>query len=246
MPRLSSSVKRKSKKAVGQMARRRVPAPSSTRPIDTQSRAPMSSASKPDGKAATGSTRPGKAVRRPVAAYESPRSCWISGRTGGIARITERKLKPTSVSKPQTMIIRQVTVIRSSCEVDTLFCTKVSNARMLRRTGIFTIPNWQGLNERKESKKGDDVPWKEPGRADGAIDQPDNSHPAYQTWRGADALGPTYDAPAEQQIDYHKAGQAQCMYQTFGGRTNRCPKGKAQIARDGIVEIAQEVGQGVD
>ena len=50
----------------------------------------------------------------------------MSGRTGGTARITERKLKPTSVIKVQTITLRQVTVMRPSPEVDALFFTRVS------------------------------------------------------------------------------------------------------------------------
>src|SRR6266576_1191239 len=67
----------------------------------------------------------------------------MSGRTGGTARITERRLKPTSVIKVQTITLRQVTVMRPSPEVDALFFTRVSKPGRYNRTRYyFTISQW--------------------------------------------------------------------------------------------------------
>src|SRR5579871_3100149 len=110
MPRLIRMVKRKIGTARGMTARSKAPAASNASPDVTATRAPMRSTSSPDDQAAAPMISVGSEVSSPVAVYESPRSCRMSGRIGGTARMTERRFTPMSSSSPPTTTLRQALI----------------------------------------------------------------------------------------------------------------------------------------
>src|SRR5579875_677054 len=68
----------------------------------------------------------------------------MSGRTGGTPRITERKLIPTSASKIQITIFRQVAIVRASWTVWAVFLT-MGFLKTILKTILCLVPHHKNV-----------------------------------------------------------------------------------------------------